>query len=580
LREQLLKDAAVQAAREEEETTSWVAGDTKAENDELGKKAGEEWTLTPEEEHQAYSIELRWMLVKGLTEGHIDVELKASDLLTLGDHEMEKEIDQLRQERMSATAEVVCARGLVETAARDISVAVASKISMRNELILALLEHSVASGQLKASEEARTKMEAEIDHKRHSLASATVSEATANHRRTQAEAKAASLEASLEASRGAQLATDERAATAEKELELLRTHLREEMNMKGQRLGSTASLMEALRCQMEKMRKKHSQGLVESANRVRALEMQAHENEMQRRDLNNQLHELKGNVRVFARLRPFLPSDGCALPDAAPSIEVRDDGESLSIKRIARGTRGGAAPAETFNFRFDKVYEPRATQEEVFEGVSEFVQSSLDGYQVCLFSYGQTGSGKTHTMQGAGSEGGDRGLIPRCIEQIGRAKVAMEDKGWVYKMEVTFIEIYNEEIRDLLRGVSGKAKGGEKSASRGDLLRKVGSSEKLSHEIKTSRDGTLYITDVTRQAVNPTDTASIEALLRLAAQRRSVSAEEMNAQVMTRAYRARASSPVATCQYNTTSENRPISITVFKVPCDLHFVPERHQRKA
>ena len=93
--------------------------------------------------------------------------------------------------------------------------------------------------------------------------------------------------------------------------------------------------------------------------------------------------------------------------------------------------------------------------------MSQLVQSALDGYKVCLFSYGQTGSGKTHTMQGAGSEGGDRGLIPRCIEQIGRAKVAMEDKGWVYKMEVTFIEIYNEEIRDLLRGVSGKAKGGE-----------------------------------------------------------------------------------------------------------------------
>ena len=49
--------------------SSRVAGNTKAENDELGKKAGEEWSLTPEEEHQAYSIELRWMLVKGLTEG-------------------------------------------------------------------------------------------------------------------------------------------------------------------------------------------------------------------------------------------------------------------------------------------------------------------------------------------------------------------------------------------------------------------------------------------------------------------------------------------------------------------------------
>lgn len=63
--------------------------------------------------------------------------------------------------------------------------------------------------------------------------------------------------------------------------------------------------------------------------------------------------------------------------------------------------------------------ESSAGQEEVFTEVSEFVQSALDGFNVCLFSYGQTGSGKTHTMQGSGA-GDMRGMIPRAMEQVDR----------------------------------------------------------------------------------------------------------------------------------------------------------------
>ena len=65
----------------------------------------------------------------------------------------------------------------------------------------------------------------------------------------------------------------------------------------------------------------------------------------------------------------------------------------------------------------------------MFEEVSEFVQSALDGYNVTLFSYGQTGSGKTHTMQGVGS-GGMRGIIPRSIEQVAEYKATLEEQGW------------------------------------------------------------------------------------------------------------------------------------------------------
>ena len=54
----------------------------------------------------------------------------------------------------------------------------------------------------------------------------------------------------------------------------------------------------------------------------------------------------------------------------------------------------------------------------MFSGVSELVQSALDGYHVCLFSYGQTGAGKTYTMQGSDGPAG-RGIIPRAVDKVG-----------------------------------------------------------------------------------------------------------------------------------------------------------------
>ena len=119
-------------------------------------------------------------------------------------------------------------------------------------------------------------------------------------------------------------------------------------------------------------------------------------------------------------------------------------------------------------FSFDKVFAPSVSQEKVFLEVSEFVQSALDGYNVCLFSYGQTGSGKTHTMQGSGV-GQMRGIIPRAIEQVGSYKLELERDGWDYTMEVSFLEIYNETIRDLLRddnNVEAKVREGGKSEQR------------------------------------------------------------------------------------------------------------------
>ena len=86
---------------------------------------------------------------------------------------------------------------------------------------------------------------------------------------------------------------------------------------------------------------------------------------------------------------------------------------------------------------------------QVFDEISQLVQSAIDGYNVCVFAYGQTGSGKTFTMEG-GTEPGQEGMIPLTLEKIFEQTKDLESKGWSYKMEASFLEIYNEEIRDLL----------------------------------------------------------------------------------------------------------------------------------
>jgi kinesin family member C1 len=114
--------------------------------------------------------------------------------------------------------------------------------------------------------------------------------------------------------------------------------------------------------------------------------------EVQRRKLHNLVQELRGNVRVFARVRPFLPNDGLDMGNLPePTIVARSDVNSL---RILRPAASSDERTEDHSFSFDKVFGPSVTQEALFSEVSEFVQSALDGYNVCLFSYGQTGSGK------------------------------------------------------------------------------------------------------------------------------------------------------------------------------------------
>ena len=142
-----------------------------------------------------------------------------------------------------------------------------------------------------------------------------------------------------------------------------------------------------------------------AADRIGELTERMRLGEIQRRKLHNLVQELRGNVRVFARVRPFLPSDGVDLSlESSPptSITVRSDDVTLRISRtgakVGAQSAIGTERAEDHNFTFDRTFGPSSSQESVFQEVSEFVQSALDGYNVCLFSYGQTGSGKVQSV--------------------------------------------------------------------------------------------------------------------------------------------------------------------------------------
>lgn len=116
---------------------------------------------------------------------------------------------------------------------------------------------------------------------------------------------------------------------------------------------------------------------------------------------------MKGNIRVFCRIRTILPCDKIA-GLKAPHLNVLNE-RSMEVCRInADATLNESsihAPASgrgasKFEFSFDRVFGPNSKQEQIFDEISQLVQSAIDGYNVCIFAYGQTGSGKTFTMEG------------------------------------------------------------------------------------------------------------------------------------------------------------------------------------
>ena len=188
------------------------------------------------------------------------------------------------------------------------------------------------------------------------------------------------------------------------------------------------------------------------AQKVRELEEKLHIAEKTRRKLHNDVLELKGNIRVFCRVRPLLPSDhsGSKLDHIQFQNKSEDysaEGESLLFLQSGESAIGQPI-LKSIPFNFDRVFGPESPQSTVFDEISQLVQSSLDGYRVCIFAYGQTGSGKTFTMEGSLDQ---PGMIPLAVQQIfSYSEKLSVERGWRFLFEAGYVEIYNETLRDLI----------------------------------------------------------------------------------------------------------------------------------
>ncbi|XP_037372354.2 kinesin-like protein KIFC3 isoform X1 [Talpa occidentalis] len=155
-----------------------------------------------------------------------------------------------------------------------------------------------------------------------------------------------------------------------------------------------------------------------------------------RKKCHNELVRLKGNIRVIARVRPVTKEDGEG-PEATNAVTFDPDDDSI-IHLLHKG--------KPVSFELDKVFSPRASQQDVFQEVQALITSCIDGFNVCIFAYGQTGAGKTYTMEGTLE---NPGINQRALQLL-FSEVQEKAADWEYTITVSAAEIYNEVLRDLL----------------------------------------------------------------------------------------------------------------------------------
>ncbi|KAL7797545.1 kinesin domain-containing protein [Trichoderma ceciliae] len=167
-----------------------------------------------------------------------------------------------------------------------------------------------------------------------------------------------------------------------------------------------------------------------------------------------------GNVKVVVRVRAFLQRE---LDRRARCLVEMDPVSQITTLRAPDPQAVPSSPTKSRkitgdkSFAFDSSFwshdpddKDYATQEDIYNSLGEeFLDHNFEGYHTCIFAYGQTGSGKSYTMMGTPE---NPGLIPRtCEDLFERIDAAHnEDSSVAYNVRVSYFEVYNEHVRDLL----------------------------------------------------------------------------------------------------------------------------------
>ncbi|XP_014397858.1 PREDICTED: kinesin-like protein KIF25 [Myotis brandtii] len=183
---------------------------------------------------------------------------------------------------------------------------------------------------------------------------------------------------------------------------------------------------------------------------LQELSARFHRERQRRRRLHNCLVELQGNIRVHCRIRPALPTaaephDPVSHSSSASGDVAHAVDDETVVVRCSRP--GHHSIHKTFNF--ERVYSPAEGQAAVFADVCPLLTSLLDGYNVCIMAYGQTGSGKTYTMLGPQPPGAWLLSCVTCLPPP-PTRLMSEDPSEQPRVEVSIVEVYNNDIFDLL----------------------------------------------------------------------------------------------------------------------------------
>ncbi|GFP89121.1 kinesin kp1 [Phtheirospermum japonicum] len=156
--------------------------------------------------------------------------------------------------------------------------------------------------------------------------------------------------------------------------------------------------------------------------------------------LYNQVQDLKGSIRVFCRVRPFLPGES----NGQTTVDyIGENGKIMIVNPLRQGKDARRV------FSFNKIFGTNVTQQDIYADTQQLIRSVLDGYNVCIFAYGQTGSGKTYTMSGPDltteETWGVNYRALRDLFHISKARIDLVE----YEVGVQMIEIYNEQLNGL-----------------------------------------------------------------------------------------------------------------------------------
>ncbi|XP_022291118.2 kinesin-like protein KIF25 isoform X2 [Crassostrea virginica] len=285
-----------------------------------------------------------------------------------------------------------------------------------------------------------------------------------------------------------------RASVLQRELETIRNDLRSVQSL----AIDIPVQFEKYTSQANKVVQRHRQVFQSQSSNMTSLQSQVtsmelalqevterHAKEKKRRqELHNILMELRGNIRVHCRIRPLMEFD-CGNED---SSALGKPGTRSEVVVHFVDDENVCCQTAKHNkvFEYERVFDPTASQNEMFDEVQPMLTSLLDGYNICIMAYGQTGSGKTHTMLGSHKNEDynpsrephrDEGVIPRAARELFR--LISEKQTGTHKVEVSVLEIYNNDIRDLLSN-----------------------DPSIKHDINTSADGSISVPTLSSKQVD------------------------------------------------------------------------------